>query len=59
MKGFKVVFQFRNEYGWWIQDSLDGNGEGLFLWEAEQIKAHLATVENVKNVRIESMEDGK
>lgn len=56
---YEVKFQFRNEYGEWVDDYLNNNGKGFTKEDAECVLYHLSVDEVCvkRYLRIEEMEN--
>lgn len=54
---YEVKFQFRNEYGEWVDDYLNNNGNGFTKEDAESVLYHLSVDEVCvkRYLRIEEM----
>ena len=53
MGGYEVVFEFQNEYGEWVEDFLNDNGNGFGKKDAYDIVRQLM-MNGMRRVRIET-----
>ena len=53
---YRVIFEFRNEYGEWVEDYLDNNGAGFSAYDASiLVKEISASAITTRYVRYEVM----